>query len=207
MGFQQANKTFKTDKGTVLPILNLRGKDYLQVAHRLVWFREEKPDWSIETEPVSLTDSSAYFKATIKDPTGRIIATARKFENAQGFADFLEKSETGAIGRALALIGYGTQFCADDLEEGERVVDSPLESKEPAAQKPASISTSANPGDFVVQFGRKFKGKKLSEIKVDEMKSYIEWLESSAIRQGTTLDHQSNLLKAAFQSYMAKAQS
>ena len=28
------------------------GKEYLPVASRLVWFREEHPDWAIVTEPV-----------------------------------------------------------------------------------------------------------------------------------------------------------
>ena len=41
-----------TAKGTSLPILKLRGKDYLEVKWRLVWFREEHPDWSIETKIV-----------------------------------------------------------------------------------------------------------------------------------------------------------
>ena len=30
------------------------GRDYLPVAYRLVWFREERPDWGIETQPVSI---------------------------------------------------------------------------------------------------------------------------------------------------------
>ena len=29
-------------------LISLKGKDYLQVMWRLVWFREEKPNWSIE---------------------------------------------------------------------------------------------------------------------------------------------------------------
>lgn len=122
-------KTFKTPKGTELPLLNMRGKDYLQVAHRLVWFREEKPDWTITTDFITYDANSAWAKATIINPEGRIIATAHKYEDAEGFADYREKSETGAIGRALALIGYGTQFCADELNEGERIVDSPMPNK------------------------------------------------------------------------------
>lgn len=122
-------KTFKTSKGTELPLLNMRGKDYLQVAHRLVWFREEKPDWSITTDFITYDASSAWAKAIITNAEGRIIATAHKYENTEGFADYREKAETGAIGRALALIGYGTQFCDDELDEGERIVDSPMPNK------------------------------------------------------------------------------
>ena len=122
------SKIFKTAKGTELPLMSLKGKDYLEVKWRLVWFREEKPSWGIETEFVVITEDSSTAKAIIKDESGRIIATSHKTENSQGFGDFLEKSETGAIGRALALIGYGTQF-ADELDEGERIVDSPVAPK------------------------------------------------------------------------------
>lgn len=120
--------SFKTPKGTQLPMLQLKGKDYLQVAHRLVWFREEKPEWTIETEFPILQPDHSLARATIKDEKGRIIATAHKREDAKHFLDHAEKAETGAIGRALALIGYGTQF-APELDEGERIVDSPLPSK------------------------------------------------------------------------------
>jgi len=53
------------------------------------------------------------------------IGTGTKSENAASFADFGEKAETGAIGRALAALGYGTQF-APELDEGHRIVDSPV---------------------------------------------------------------------------------
>lgn len=122
-------KSFKTPKGTELPIMDMRGKDYLEVKYRLVWFREERPGWTIETDFLSLDDKSAFAKAIIKDESGRVLATGHKFEDKQGFADFREKSETGAIGRALVLIGYGTQFVGDELDEGVRVVDSPVAPK------------------------------------------------------------------------------
>lgn len=120
-------KTFKTANGTELPILNLKGKDYLEVKYRLVWFRESHPLWAIETAVITVTDKSALMKATVRDDQGHIVAESHKFENAQGFPDFIEKAETGAIGRALALCGFGTQFAGDDLDEASRIVDSPTQ--------------------------------------------------------------------------------
>ncbi len=132
-------KVHTTAAGTELPILDLRGKDYLEVKYRIVWFREDHPNWTIETEYLSITEKSACAKATIKTETGRIIATSHKFENMQGFGDFIEKAETGSIGRALALIGYGTQFCGDELDEGGRLADAPAAPVKRAA--PLSYST------------------------------------------------------------------
>lgn len=102
------------------------GKEYLPVAGRLVWFREEHPDWGIRTKPVEINIEKAYaiFNAEVIDAEGHLIGSGTKVETAKGFPDFIEKAETGAIGRALAVCGYGTQF-APELEEGHRIVDSP----------------------------------------------------------------------------------
>jgi hypothetical protein len=144
----------KTPKGTELPILNLRGKDYLEVKYRLVWFREERPNWSIETEILRMEKDESVCRATIKDENGRVIAQGTKREDSKGFQDHLEKAETGAIGRSLALCGFGTQFCADELDEGERIVDAPLArehavtnvTKGPAPTKPEPQKPAAAAG-------------------------------------------------------------
>jgi hypothetical protein len=198
-------KSFTTKKGTVLPLLDLRGKDYLQVQWRLVWFLEEHSDWTVETEFLQLTDKFAIAKATIKDPTGRVVRTAHKQESKQGFQDFLEKAETGAIGRALALCGYGTQF-AQELEEGERLADSPVpkvgriptdseihggggswpihsggntDEPPPIADYDDSFPPQYE-GDYFIPFG-KFKGKSLNEVPLGELTSYAKWLENNAL--------------------------
>lgn len=137
-------KFHKLKSGTELPMLNLRGKDYLEVKYRLVWFREERPDWSIETELVSISDIACIAKAVIKDDKGRIVAMGHKSETIGGFQDYMEKAETGSIGRALALLGYGTQFCADELDEGERIVDAPAEPTRKLVNKSKAKSTESD---------------------------------------------------------------
>jgi len=130
------------------------GQQYLPVAARLVWFREEHPDWSIETQPLHLDFESgiAVFQATIKDASGRVIANATKMETRSDFPDYVEKAETGAIGRALAMCGYGTQF-APELSEGDvatgriAYADSPLpirgEDETEASTRPAGVAPEA----------------------------------------------------------------
>src|SRR2546429_7288959 len=126
-------------------------KDYLPVQWRLVWFRELCPQGTIDTEEVEVdldremeeevfvwnaerrrsekvvkrAKGYARFRATISDGKGGR-ATGTKSEKAVSFPDFIEKAETGAIGRALAALGYGTQF-APEMNEEHRIVDAPVE--------------------------------------------------------------------------------
>lgn len=99
--------------------------DYLPVAARIAWFRKDNPDWSIITKCIQLANKAVVMKAIIKNAEGRIIATARKKETEVGFPDYIEKAETGAIGRALAMCGYGT-LQAPEFDESERLADAPV---------------------------------------------------------------------------------
>lgn len=116
---------FITTKNTKLPLLNLKGKPYLAVAWRILWFREDHPDWTFDISYPILNDKMAMAKASIIDEKGVLRATAHKVEHFAHFADAAEKAETGSIGRALGMIGYGTQF-ALELED-ERLADAPLD--------------------------------------------------------------------------------
>ena len=102
--------------------------DYLEVKWRLVWLRQNHPDATIETELVSHNDQLAIFKATISIPNGGS-ATGFGSEGFNDFREYIEKAETKAIGRALAALGFGTQFCPD-FDFGNAtgaVVDSPID--------------------------------------------------------------------------------
>lgn len=186
-----------TRAGTVLPVLNLRGKDYLEVKYRIVWFREERPDWSIETEFTHMADKSACAKATVRDVSGRIVATSHKIEAASHFPDFAEKAETGAIGRALALLGYGTQFCGEEMDEGKRIVDSPVgpekvapkdrKASDPHGPAPEGMEHLADDSRYIVPFG-KFKQRTLEEVGPSDLRDYVVYLEGKAAKDGKPID-------------------
>ena len=104
-----------------------RGNDYLMVQGRVLLLRLEHPDWAIETDIIGIGEDYAVFKAWVRNADGRIIATGHgrategKTSNLGG--RFVEKAETAAIGRALALAGYGTD---DTLDDADYLADSPV---------------------------------------------------------------------------------
>lgn len=141
----QPRKSFTTSKGTELPLLNLKGKEYLQVMHRIQWFREEHPTGILKTSMLAMNGEGEKEYAVFKTEVfinGNLIASAHKKETRGGFDDFIEKAETGSVGRALALCGYGTQFASDELYEGDRLADSPV----PVVEKIVTAITPAATG-------------------------------------------------------------
>lgn len=108
-------------------VTRVGGADYLEVKWRVYWLRSQHPDAVITTELVSHENSVAVFKAQVAIPGGGS-ATGWGSEGYDDFRDYLEKAETKALGRALAALGFGTQFTPDfDFAEGQdKVVDAPV---------------------------------------------------------------------------------
>lgn len=92
----------------------IKGQWYLEVRHRVAWFRSEYPAGKIETTIHYVSGTNAVVAATVTaldangnhHGTGSGIGSCSKDE----FDAYIEKAETKAIGRALASLGYGTQF-------------------------------------------------------------------------------------------------
>lgn len=151
-GFEeQRARTFNPNEHVIQLKSKSGSADYLPVQWRLVWFREQCPHGTIETEEIEVdldremeeegyawnnetrrsekvmkrAKGYARYRAIVTDGKGGR-ATGTKSEKAVSFPDFIEKAETGAIGRALAALGYGTQF-APELNEEHRIVDAPVE--------------------------------------------------------------------------------
>ncbi len=147
---EQRSRSFNPNEHVVQIKTKDGYRDYLPVQWRLVWFRQACPNGIIKTKMIHFdpdreteeegfawneekrrsekvikrANGFAMFRAVVRDGKGGI-GTGTKSEKAASFPDYIEKAETGAIGRALAALGYGTQF-APELDEEHRIVDAPV---------------------------------------------------------------------------------
>jgi len=111
---------------------DLKGKQYLQVAGRILLFRADHPidtGWAIKTTIMNATDTAVVFLAEIANPEGVVVASGHGRAVATQAGNYggriFEKAETAAIGRALANAGYGTDE-VDETESPDHLADSPV---------------------------------------------------------------------------------
>ena len=118
----------------------LQNRDYLEVKWRVVWFREAHPTGAITTELIA-TEPSVIVRAQVHGADGVMLAADYGTAPAAGKGTWtgraVEKASTAAVGRALALAGFGTQFDADD--DTDNLADAPSEPPaKPAPEPPAA---------------------------------------------------------------------
>jgi hypothetical protein len=148
---QQTTRNFDPNEHLIQLKSKAGSQDYLPVQWRIAWFRSVCPQGTIDTEEVFVdldreVEAEAFvwnaekrrsekvikqakgyarFRAVVTDGKGGR-ATATGSEAAVDFPDYIEKAETKSVGRALAALGYGTQF-APEFGEGHRIVDAPVD--------------------------------------------------------------------------------
>jgi hypothetical protein len=102
--------------------------EYLPVQWRLYWFRLDNPKGKIDSKSVilDLEKGAAVFETYVEREDGGA-ARMHGSETQGDWRDYIEKAQTKSLGRALAAVGYGSQFTDDEFNEGERIVDSPVD--------------------------------------------------------------------------------
>ncbi len=135
--------------------INLQGKAYLEVAQRVFWLRQEQPGAQIITDLIEHDAEAgrAVVRATINIPASGATATGYGTANRKDLrgpvaAAYLEKAETRAIGRACALLGYGT-LAALAADDADGPADAPQERKQPPTPTtPQEQPTRATPAQL-----------------------------------------------------------
>jgi len=107
------------------------GKEYAEVHTRVNYFRSQNQykDWGEDCEIIHCADDMSWvlMKATITYPDGRVASTGHAFERQDGSRinerNHVENCETSAVGRALGLLGIGSDGSIASYEEVANAID------------------------------------------------------------------------------------
>jgi len=101
--------------------IEVKGKAYACVPARVQAFRELCPGGCIETDIISMADGVVTMKTTVKDENGVVLATGMAQEKESSSyinkTSYIENCETSAVGRALGMIGLGSDEQMASAEE------------------------------------------------------------------------------------------
>lgn len=132
---QNVNKEVKT--------IEVKGKNYACVFARVAAFRTICPEGSITTDIVSMEDGVVTMKATVADETGRVLSTGYAQEKEQNSyinkTSYIENCETSAVGRALGMLGIGTDAGMASAEEVANAINQQTEMQKPATEEELSV--------------------------------------------------------------------
>lgn len=125
-----------------LPTINIKGKEYVQVKDRILYFNENYKNGSITTELLSdLTSKLVIIKATVtpdvsinRQFTGYSQATIGG--NGINATAALENCETSAVGRALGMMGIGVIESMASADEVNKALNSETGKRNPPAKSP-----------------------------------------------------------------------
>tara|TARA_R100000773_G_scaffold14540_1_gene13313 strand:+ start:4821 stop:5348 length:528 start_codon:yes stop_codon:yes gene_type:complete len=119
-----------------LKTVNIKGKEYVEVNERLIYFRKHFPKHSLITEVIEKTENSILIMAYVIDENDNTIATGLA-EEIKGSTfinktSYVENCETSAWGRALANFGIGLDTSVASADEvSNAIANSEVSSKTP----------------------------------------------------------------------------
>lgn len=160
----------------LIKTIDVKGKEYADVAQRVKAFRSLYPNGSISTEILSLEDGVCVMKATCADEAGNILGTGLAYEKEGSSyinkTSYIENCETSAVGRALGFAGIGIDT---SIASAEEVLNAQYQLTLDSADakrgklKNLLMKTDSDPALFLVWCSREFK----REVKaVDELNEF-----------------------------------
>ena len=166
--------------------IDIKGKPYVCVNERIKEFRAQYPDWSLESELVSVSEETCIIKATIKNEDGIIKATGYAQEDRNNKmsmvnkTSYIENCETSAWGRALGNLGIGIDASIASAEEVITAIAS--QNNIPATNNPIPPIKSVtddcvtSDGDYVLTSG-KYQGSTIRKVHSID-KGYLDFIVS-----------------------------
>lgn len=165
---------------TKLKTIDLKGKEYAQVAERIKQFREDCPNGLIETVPTINADTIMFTARILKDKAKQTSAegTGHSYGKLTGDKAF-EKHETIAVGRALAMLGYMASGEVASFEEMDDFLEYQGEKVEKAILEMGQTKTLDELKTLFMGLGTLMKDPKIIEAKDERKEELCKLLKSN----------------------------
>ena len=175
----------KEDKSLKNRAIDIKGKKYVLVSDRVLYFNENYPNWSIQTSRESvdwMEIVKAFVVPNIDQPT-RMFTGYSQAKWGDGFINktsALENAETSAVGRALAMMWIwviDSIASVDEINKAENTAKAqkPLSPFQRALSNTKFMRECLDEDDFIAQVGK--------HIELDEIK---EWQLRRAYQEAAT---------------------
>ena len=128
-----------TDKSLKEKAIDIKGKKYVLVSDRVLYFNENYPNWSIQTTRESVGDMEivkAFVVPDIEKPN-RMFTWYSQAKRGDWFINktsALENAETSAVGRALAMMGIWVIDSIASVDEINKAENAAKTTKKPTYQ-------------------------------------------------------------------------
>ena len=111
--------------------IDIKGKKYVLVSDRVLYFNEHYPNWSIQTTRESVWDMEivkAFVVPDIEKPSRMFTwySQAKRWDGFINKTSALENAETSAVGRALAMMGI---WVIDSIASADEINKADIDSK------------------------------------------------------------------------------
>ena len=186
-----------TKANAVMPKIPVKGKNYAMVPARVQAFRMMCPDGYIGTEIVDMHDGVVTMQATVKDENGKVLATgyAQEKETSSYInkTSYIENCETSAVGRALGMLGLGSdeqmasaeELCNAITQQTDQKPKSQIdEDAKFAAQAFATINKVYKSPEKLKGIAEHYGKEKVTDLSVDDLRDFMSSLEGK-IRNGS----------------------
>lgn len=165
-----------SDKQLKSKAIKIKGKDYVQVSDRIIYFNETYSNGSISTQIVGDAHSDMIIvKATVLPDSSNLYRKFTGYSQAvwgDGMVNktaALENAETSAVGRALAMLGIGVIDSVASSDEVNKATSDPRFKDNKTYQK--AMNTDYATDAQINAINKMIKSGKLSESVAKNMSS------------------------------------